>query len=365
MTLDSESETLPPLYESWVNDLLGAPIPRESRATCSSCAMRAEPGATAETKRHYFDSVIKCCTYLPTLYNFLVGGALSDQDPSSAPGRASVEKRISGGLGVTPLGLMQTPTYAVHYQQSKQSFGKARSLKCPHYIEDGGRCGVWRHRESTCATWFCKHVSGSAGYAFWRDGLHNLLQIVEIGLARWCLLELGVSDELLSNAVGSRSWKGDAAQLTGDALDERVDPEIYAKTWGEWRGREHTFYIRCAELVDALSWAEVLQICGPEARAYAQLTVKAYKTMVTRDLPAKLQVGTFELLQMLPGTMRLKTYSEYDPIDVPKAVVDVLPYFDGRPTTEVLAAIAEEHGIEVETALIQKMLHFDLLVPVK
>jgi len=80
MALDSESEKLPPLYEGWINELLGAPIPRESRATCSSCVMQAGAGAKSENKRHYFDPVIKCCTYLPTLYNFLVGRALSDQE---------------------------------------------------------------------------------------------------------------------------------------------------------------------------------------------------------------------------------------------------------------------------------------------
>ena len=327
--------------------------------------MKAGPGAAPDAKRHYFDAVIKCCTYLPTLYNFLVGRALSDQDTSSAEGRASVEKRIAHGLGVTPLGLMQPPTYSLLYDESKNSFGKAKTLRCPHYIEDGGRCGVWRHRESTCATWFCKHVKGSTGYAFWREGLQALLQNVEINLARWCLMELKVSDELLSNAIGSGAWKADAATLTAEALDDRINPETYAKTWGEWQGREREFYIRCAELVEKLSWAEVLEICGPEARAHAQLTVKAFRTMTSDEVPAKLQVGTFELLHMQPGSMRLKTYSEYDPIDVPSAVMDVLPYFDGRPTADVVAEIAEEHGVKIEHALIQKMVQFDLLVPVK
>jgi hypothetical protein len=321
--------------------------------------MRASSGP--EGKRYSFDPAVKCCTYLPALYNFLVGRILADADPAAAEGRETVEKRIDAGLGVTPIGLMQTPTYALLYGQSSKSFGRARALKCPHYLEDGGRCGVWKNRESTCATWFCKHVRGNTGYAFWRSGLHNLLQAVEIGLARWCLLELKVSADMLDRAVESRSWKAEADGVNGDALDNAVDAASYAKVWCEWKGREREFYIACAALVDRLSWADVLRVCGPEAQAYARLTVEGYRRLISDETPARLTVGSFELIHMDRGTVRLRTYSEFDPIDVPSAILELLPYFDGRATKDVLEAIAAERGIALDPALVQKMADFALL----
>jgi hypothetical protein len=312
-------------------------------------------------KAYSFDPAVKCCTYLPVLYNFFVGRILSDSDPAAAKGRATVEKRIDAGLGVTPIGLMQTPTYALLYGQSSKSFGRARALKCPHYLEDSGQCGVWKNRESTCATWFCKHARGNTGYAFWRSGLHSLLQTVEIELARWCLVELKVSTEMLSRAVESKSWKGEADVVSGDALDNAIDAASYAKTWCEWKGRERAFYMACAELVDGLSWADVLRVCGPEAQAYARLTAEAYRKLISDETPDQLKVGSFEMIHMDHGTTRLRTYSEFDPIDVPSAVMELLPYFDGRPTKDVLEAIAAERGIALDPALVRKMADFALL----
>ena len=186
MVQEADSEKLPPLYAKWVEELLGGAIPREERASCNNCAMQPGPKpAYMASKQRFFDPVIKCCTYLPTLYNFLVGRILADTAPDAAQGRATVERRIADGVGVTPLGRMQTPAFGVLYKQSRMSFGKSQTLKCPHYISESGHCGVWRHRESTCATWFCKHVRGGVAYDFWRDdGLHGLLQAVEIDLAR-------------------------------------------------------------------------------------------------------------------------------------------------------------------------------------
>ncbi len=364
MTAESLHETLPPLYAKWVDDLLGGPIPRESRATCGSCAMRAPPGASSDDRGTFFDPLIKCCTYLPTLYNFLSGRILSDTHPAAAEGRATVEARIARGIGVSPLGLMPTPTFALLYGNSKQSFGKARALRCPHYLEDGGRCGVWANRESTCFTWFCKHVKGHTGYAFWREGLHQLLQAVEIDLARWCLLELNVSAEMLAAAMASKAWKGDAEAATGAALDNAADPEAHAKAWVEWRGREREFYLRCAELTGSLAWRDVLAICGPEARAQARATQDAYRKLTGNDPPAGLKAGTFQVVNLGRETVRLNTYSEYDPIEVPRMVLDLLAQFDGRPTQAVLDAIAEEEGVDIAPDLVRKMADFDLLVDI-
>jgi Fe-S-cluster containining protein len=359
----TESEPLPGLYAQWITEFLGGTIPRESRATCNACAMCAREGQESASASYFFDPVVKCCSYVPDLHNFLVGRILSDTDLAAQLGRATVERRIQDAVGVTPLGLQQPPVYARLYGSSSKAFGRSRALRCPHYVEDGNRCGIWRNRESTCATWFCKHVRGDLGYRFWRDSLHPLLRAVETDLAHWCVLELELGDEALRQLVASGDWTSEAQAITGDSLDNRVDQKVYARMWGEWRGRQYEFYCRCGELVSTLTWADVLAICGPNTRAYARLTQESYRGLISDDIPSNLCVGRFEVLQVQRAVTRVNTYNDFDPLDVPNTVMELLQYFDGRPVVDALAAIADERGVSLDAALIRKMVDFKLLVP--
>ena len=315
------------------------------------------------TQKDYFDPAVKCCTYIPVLHNFLVGRILSDDDAASRLGRSTVEARIKDGVAVTPLGLGRPPMFSVIYEASTNGFGRSRNLRCPHYIEDGGRCGVWRHRESTCVTWFCKHVRGEVGFNFWRKALHQLLLSVENELARWCVLELNLDLDALRRLVSSADHKSDS--LTSEAVDNRVDRSFYKQIWGTWLGREVEFFNECARLVDPLTWKDVLSICGPEARMYARLTQDAYEKLSTDEMPPALKSGSMQLVQIGRETTRVSTYSAFDPIDVPSAVMDSLRYFDGRPTEEAMAAIASGMDISLDHSLLRKMVDFALLVPVE
>jgi hypothetical protein len=363
---DGTSEVLPPLYSGWIAELLQAAIPRETRATCDDCAMWPRGGEQQGRRADYFDSVIKCCTYVPDLHNFLVGRILTDDDPNAATGRATVEKRIGEGVAVTPLGLAHPPLFSLLYENNTgNAFGRSRALKCPHYIEDGGRCGVWRHRESTCATWFCKHLRGGVGYAFWRESLHQLLLQVERALARWAVLELDIDDDVLRHLVGTAAWRHELEPVTGEAIDNRVDPDTYRKVWGKWLGREGKFFIECAALVNRLSWAEVLAISGQEARAYARLTQEQYRILTSDEIPPALKVGSVQLVQISRGASRVSAYSAFDPIEIPSIVMDSLHYFDGRPTREAVEAIAREKEVRLEPSLVRKMADFGVLIQVE
>src|SRR5262245_2433326 len=161
---------LPARYAAWMDQLLG-PIPNEPKATCHDCAMCAPPGSTVATDSPkevvFYDPQVKCCSYTPILWNFLVGDLLADQSAEAVIGRATVERRIEAGVAVTPLGLDRPPSYFALYQHISKAFGRTHTMRCPHFIDEGGLCGVWRHRESTCVTWFCKHERGGVGKAFW------------------------------------------------------------------------------------------------------------------------------------------------------------------------------------------------------
>jgi hypothetical protein len=175
------------------------------------------------------------------------------------------------------------------------------------------------------------------------------------------MLEVGVSEEVLRESADSGAWEGQAEPLDAAGLDHRVDEAAYERLWGAWCRRESDFYQRCAELVSPLSLAEVLAICGPDARAQALLTRHAFAKLTRHDVPTALEVGAFRVVERLHGATRLVSYSEYDPIDAPDAIMSVLPAFDGRPTVEALAAIADERGIQLTPDLVRKLVDFGIL----
>jgi hypothetical protein len=367
---NSDTGTLPPLYARWISELLGGPIPEETKATCHDCAMCAKPGQTAASpvQMVFFNPKSKCCTYMPDLPNFLVGRILNEPNPAFVPGRAAVISRLENKAGATLLGLNHTRAFDVlyNYGASQGAFGRSQTLRCPYYVEEGGLCGVWKHRNSICTTWFCKHNRGAVGLVFWQN-IQQLLSQVEESLARWCTLQLNPGLEALQNLFPTRyqlvrQSAGD--NLRNNELDDEVDPQNYARNWGSWANREHEFYLECARLVSELSWPEVLSLCGPEVAIKAQLCLAAYDKLISDEIPEYLRVGQFKLVQVGPTHNRVEAYRAYQPLDIPKALLDALYYFDGqRPTGEVLTALAAEKGLKVTLSLVRKLVDFEVLIP--
>ena len=355
--------SLTPLYSRWMDELLGAPIPRETKATCDDCCMCAKPGEVTGCDDRYFAPDIKCCSIVPELSNFLVGGILSssDLDDDARQGRDSILRRIAEAPVVTPLGLGQSPLFKLVYE-NQDAFGRSPTLRCPHYVQDSGRCGIWRHRGAVCVTWFCKHTRGAVSHAFWRDGLERLLEIIERNLAAWCISELDIGIDALLDLYGATSDARPPA-LTPAQLEDRPDRDRQRRLWGKWSGREQEFYIQCARLVEPLSCNKVIEICGSQARIQADITRNAYEKLVSVEIPPALKVGSFQLVQITSGTSRVRSYSELDPLDVPAAVMETLGYFDGRPTQQALQAIAADKAIQLDPSLVRKLCDFQLLVP--
>ncbi len=359
---DTLSGPLPPLYARWMSELLPGPLPAERYATCGDCAMCATAGPARTAQLGTFNPATKCCTYLPNVWNFLAGRLLFDDDPAAARGRATVEARIDAGAGITPLGLGKTPAYTLLYAHIEQAWGKALSMRCPHYLEaEGGLCGVWKHRESTCATWFCKHERGAVSRDFWR-AIHQLLQTAEKGVAQWCVRELEVGVDALL-ALFPHEAERISAKLGADEFDGRADPERYRRVWGRWLGRERDFYRQAATLVTDMRWHDVTQICGPELHIFTDVTRAAWDTLVSDTVPARVRVGKYDVLDTGAEHVTVSGYSGFDPLRLPHQLVAVLGYFDGRPTDEVLLAIAAAEGLEIEPALVSKLADFRILVP--
>ena len=103
-----------------------------------------------------------------------------------------------------------------------------------------------------------------------------------------------------------------------------------------------------------LSWNDVLAISSPEARAYARLTKQSYNRLISDEIPSKLDVGAIKLLQIGHEKTRVGTYSDFDPIEVSNVVMDLLQYFDGRLTEEVLGEIADKKELRLDHSLVRK-----------
>jgi hypothetical protein len=320
---------LPPLYGRWISDLLGGPLPEEQAATCGDCVQ-----CRSHVPEGYrFADATKCCTYVPALANFLVGGALRG---GSLVGRERLLRRMAAQpASVTPHGLDATDDERDRYLDilAAERFGRDPSLFCPYYLrEAGGQCGVWRHRNGICATWYCKHDRGARGQRFWR-ALEVLLTAIERELSHWC-----------------------ACTILFDEAPDAADGEV---AWGRWRGREDEFFRRAAELVEPLSWSELHARIGPAVDDAVQDLLAAYAAL-TAGLPDRLQLGTIRVSHRDDERSRIVTYLDTDALELPTALLDLLPRFDGRPTGDVLAEL-RALGVEVSPALLHLLVDFELL----
>ncbi len=363
MVIPEISTVLPPLYARWMDTLLSSPIPHENRATCDDCAMCAPASAAADDTVRYFSPRTKCCTYLPTIPNYLVGRALEDGDFAFSAGRATLEKRVQAGVGVTPIGVAPGRKFSVLYESGREGFGHAESMRCPHYLEEaGGRCGLWKHRNAICSTWFCKFERGGVGQVFWLR-MRNLLREIERTLPTWCALEAGIELESLEEVFPLDARPGRPESLTAGELDGVADPVLSRRVWGTWFGREREFYGRCGRLVESLSWADVERIGGAMVSAEARLTVRAYRDLLSDELPGRLRPGEFRVVGTTTESVRVVGYAGADPLDLDPDILQILPYFDGRPLTESLSTIREEKGFDVERDLLRRLVDFGILVP--
>jgi len=348
--------SVPPLYARWLAEALPEALPSEPLATCDHCAMCSSSGDADE---EFFSARTKCCTFFPDLPSFLVGRLLGDGSAEMAQGRARVEERIEAGAGVTPLGVLAPPQYRLQYRIAEPAFGRSTALRCPYYREEDGQCGIWLHRISTCCTWFCKHQRGAVGLRFWA-ALKELLRGVERALACWCLLELGFDPAALAECQAAR--REARKQLDAPSLDGHADHARQARIWGSWHGRERQLYEECGELVAGLSWRDVRTAGGATVALLERICVDAYQRHSDTQIPDHLQTDRMALVGVQAETARVATYSAYDPVEIPRAVLDLLHHFDGRPTMDVLEEIRTQKEVELEPELLRLLVDFEVLV---
>jgi len=258
--------------------------------------------------------------------------ASAEDDDLARKGAVSVLARIARGVGVTPLGLDKTPVYSALYESVKlQSFGRVGALRCPHYVEDAGACGVWRHRNAVCATWFCKHQSGGDGAKQWAE-VRDLLKVLERDLAIWAAIELGINGRRLSDAIDL------AREPQADALTRELTAWDSASLWGPWADRKCEFFVRASTLVSGLDVSAALARSGPESRArVAAIRDRFGRRSGCSSNPSRVRVAAgYRCLPGHAGKAWLAGYSPYDWLEVPAALWDAMQRLvaDDRASTE-------------------------------
>lgn len=358
---ESPANALPYLYGKWIGQLLKDSIPEEQGATCNSCAMCFRESRGPRRHAFYFNPAVKCCTYIPELPNFLLGAILAKEGGDMTFGYSSIKQRLSTGAGVTPLSLSPSPSFTLLYRNSPAAFGLSQTLSCPHYMTQTGRCGIWQYRAPPCITWFCKHNRGAIGRDFWRE-LYLLLMSIQQSVAVWCMAQLEIDTETMRMVLNQPQRIDAEFSIGGDMLDGRADESWRRSVWGNWYGRQEEFYRHCTRLAEDLDWQKVATLCGAEVQIRAQIVKAAHRKLIAKDVPTRLQTGSYQVVSTSENYVRVVTYSPYDPLDIPKQVIDVLPYFDGRPLAEALDIVTRQKSRPFNSKVLQTLLDFGVLI---
>jgi hypothetical protein len=306
----------------------------------------------------FFRPDTKCCTYHPFLPNYAVGALLSDSRPELEAGRERVREAIAGGLDTKPLGLAPPPTYQPTYAMGAAGFGVSRSLLCPYFDEQSAGCTVWPYREAVCSTYFCKHVDGAFGAAFWRQ-VKEYLEVLERVLARYALLELGFEPGPLVSPLFHEKVPLEAHELDR----EPAPPRIREKLWGRWSGREEALYRETHAIVRRLTPADVERLGGIDLTIRLRHIESLHAKLKERKVPERVRRNP--AIRVTPDGRThctLVTYSQIDPTRLRREVYDLLDYFDGSPLPDVQDRIGTERGVTVSSELLLRLYRHSLLV---
>jgi hypothetical protein len=337
MPMPTILDSLPELYRGLFPSFFKGPLPAETKATCSSCAMCESSNPvrieSVDGVNRFFRPDTKCCTYHPRLPNYLVGAILSDEDAAMAEGRRRIQEKIARGVAVNPQWIKAPTRYNLLYSNARQAFGRAQALLCPYYESKGGLCTIWRYREAVCSTYFCKYVAGADGRKFWMT-LKTWLTLAEIQLSRYALLQL-LPDYVL---LGKDKADVQTGPLTIEDLDDkRLADKDYSELWHPWVGREEEFYRRSYELVRGLSSEEFDNLLGLDGIVEQSILQRLYGNAVAPKLPKVLKLNPNTTTQWLPdGSIALASYSEFDAVALPGAAYALLVEFTGKDSVEVV-----------------------------
>jgi Fe-S-cluster containining protein len=214
----------------------------------------------------HFRPDVKCCSFHPTLPNYLVGGILSGTDSELEEGRNRIREKIKNRIGVEPAGIGPSRKWSLLYEMAHhKSFGKTQTLICPYFERKEGSCTIWPFREAVCSTFFCKYERGEDGKRFWK-GVKLYLKESESALTWHALGKMnwkwGSPESVMTEMTRERRTQEDRSLSPQEMEDQPPDEDTYTDLWGEWKGREEEFFRGCYEAVSSLDDREFTSVVG-------------------------------------------------------------------------------------------------------
>ncbi len=281
-------------------------FPDENLAACHDCAMKyTRPGQLT------FSAEARCCTYQPTLRNFLIGRILH----SGGEGAARVLQRLQDLDGVEPHLLSPPPDASRRYdERAQRAFGSDPTLTCSFWQEGPQGCTIYGARNAVCRTWFCKLQQGARASAVW-----GTLKMVLIHLER-----------LLA----------DHCVQTGDPPGEGATATDWV-AWYEW----------CADTVEQLDEPTVE---GLRDQKLTALLEALQATVTARDAPIPdVVIPQVRDWVVLDEHVAMTSWSIYDRVIVPGWIFHLLSKLDGETAwREAVRAVEAERGHPVGEDLV-------------
>lgn len=316
--------TLPEPLASLLREAMGTPVIREPRSDCANCVMCDPQDWSARAPEVRFDPDVRCCSYLPSLWNFQIGAVLAQPDRVHQRGVMSVLARVEG-TSAFPVGFERSDADRAAYRAAvdRGGFGKDTSLRCPHYIVSDGTCGIHAFRNARCSTWHCRHERGQLGRGYWR-AIERLLYGIEQTLATRALVEL------------------------------EADPIA----WQDGVDRE-AFYMACWELASSWSWSDLEP--SEQVLRDQQIAQRAARG-IRRALPAaeRLEVRAPQVIVDEGPDVWVSGYSPFDPIRMPTRLWRFLGVLEGRTITEAREELAPI-GVSLPEELVVRLREWGVL----
>jgi hypothetical protein len=360
MAFKKIKEYLPEFYHKFLPDFYDSEIPAEKFTNCQECPMICDSReGLDEDLAKPFSPDTKCCTFYPSLPNFLVGAVLSDPSKEMETGRNRLLQKIKERKGILPHGIYPTKKYSFLYDKGKKlGFGKSLNLQCPYFLQGEYNCSLWKYREAICATWFCKCLSGYAGMQFWNRITATVKHIQE-SVNLHVFNELDVRDTMPYGYSDSISYE--------DLDDLPMSKKEYAYYWQQWEGKEEEFYIKSYRLFEKLTKEEFNSITGPQFQLLVKQGRMHYENIM--KIPDILIPNPeISFTSEVPGYYRIKisAYIERNEsnvvfaFDVPESVIKA---FDGERTHgEVIAYLEKQKNIILGKDMLFALFHNYVLI---
>jgi len=307
----------------------------------------------------HFSRDSKCCTHYPNLPNYLIGGILSNTTPELEAGRYRIRKTIKSRIGVTPHGILRPKKYSLLLKNNeKEFFGRSKSLICPFYERQKGKCTILPFWYGICNTWFCKYVAGEDGWLFWTT-LRKYLNNVEKILVQYTLYNMGWDPQRINLP------ELPSISLTLQEVDDQPpNQETYRDLWRDWVNREEDFYKETFRLVSALTLKTFEKIAGISQKVLLEEVKMKQKSLLKPNLPKILKRNpSLRVEKKGDESYCLVGYSALDPLEVSKRIYDLLDFFDGKRTNQQVCRLIRKHiGAMPDQDLLISLYQFRVLV---